>query len=571
MIVTTEDFLARADSWRAEDPDPLTAAELKTFLAGAREGDTTAVRELRDRFSGHLSFGTAGLRAELGAGPMRMNRVVVAHAAFGLGQFLLENQHAGNTLSVVIGGDARTNSTVFARDTAEVLSGMGITALLIEDHVPTPVLAFAVRHFNADAGVMVTASHNPASDNGYKVYLGGEDGGSQIIPPADRDIHQSILNSYATQTYADISRGVDSLALIGPDILDRYIEATHTLLPGQDGVDRQALRVCYTPLHGVGRDIFLRLLEKAGFSPPVVVEKQADPDPAFPTVAFPNPEEPGALDLSFETATAHACDLVIAHDPDADRLAVAIPSPSTPAGWAMVSGNDLGVLLLTDIAERAKREGKQGALACSVVSTPMISRVAERNGLRFVVTPTGFKWISRPQGLIAGFEEAIGYLVNPATVRDKDGISAGLALIDLAHRLHARGLTLTDRLEEISETYGGWGSETISLRCENNQQVHALMETVRADTSAIIGPSQEVVMTDYLHEPPEGFPRTDLLEISFPNGGRMIIRPSGTEPKLKIYVDALGSDSQQATQRVHEIASTIRRHLATLLTGSDSA
>jgi phosphomannomutase len=559
----TTPLISQASAWLNHDPDPVTRQEMEALLERVESGDDAAVADLVDRFSGHLTFGTAGLRGALGAGPMRMNRVVVAHAAHGLGRYLLERTPDGTSISVAIGADARTNSDVFARDTAEILSGMGIRARLIAGQVPTPVLAFAVKHLDADAGVMVTASHNPPQDNGYKVYLGGEDRGSQIVSPTDRDIHAHIMDSHNTVVYGDIPRSGNNVELVGPELIDQYIRHTASILPADDVVDRTALRICYTPLHGVGAAVFLPLLKQTGFASPVVVQQQVDPDPTFPTVAFPNPEEAGALDLSFAAATTHSCDLIIAHDPDADRLAVAVPNEESESGWGMLSGNDLGVLLLADVAERAHREGKKGTLACSIVSTPMISRLAERNGLTFVATPTGFKWISRPLDLLAGFEEAIGYLINPETVRDKDGISAGLAVIHLAHRLHAEGKMLTDRLHDIADAYGAWASDTISLRLPNNHEVDRLMEAIRSRPASLTGPLQASTVTDYQSHPPEGFPATNLLEIHT-DGGRLIVRPSGTEPKLKIYLDAVSDQVDGAHSAVSLLAKTARHGLDTL-------
>ena len=567
MTNNTTQLITRARAWVDTDPDPTTRHELHDLIDRAENGDAAAIADLEDRFSGHLTFGTAGLRAALGAGPMRMNRIVVAHAAHGLGRYLLEHQSSSSRMSVVIGADARTNSDVFARETAEILCGLGIRALLIGGHVPTPVLAFAVRHLHADAGVMVTASHNPPADNGYKVYLGGVDRGSQIIPPADSDIHAQIMRSHHTVTYADIPRNTDHVERLGQSLVDDYIQRTAAFLPDNDPVDRTALRVCYTPLHGVGAAVFLPLLESTGFASPVVVTEQADPDPAFPTVSFPNPEEPGALDLSFATATSHSCDLIIAHDPDADRLAVAVPDEGSASGWTMLSGNDVGVLLLADVAERSHREGQAGTLACSVVSTPMISRLAQRNGLSFAATPTGFKWISRPDDLLAGFEEAIGYLVNPDTVRDKDGISAGLAVIHLAHRLHQEGKTLTDRLRDIAAHYGGWASETISLRLNTVNDVHQLMGTIRKNPAALTGADDVATLTDYSSDPPQGFPPTDLLQLTSANGGRVIVRPSGTEPKLKIYLDAVSDQPDPALDVINRLTDAVKRGLATLQSG----
>jgi phosphomannomutase len=552
----TNSLISQAEAWMAEDPDSATVAELGQLVSAVAGGSEEATSELADCFSGHLTFGTAGLRGKIGVGPARMNRVVVSHAAHGLGRYLLGRATSGEQVSVVIGFDARTLSDVFARDTAEILSGLGIRALLFDSYVPTPVLAFAVRHLNTDAGVMVTASHNPPADNGYKVYLGGADGGSQIIPPVDSDIHAHITASHRETQAHTLPRSHSTLQTMGHDVVDDYIRQTAQLLP-DSAADKTALRVCYTPLHGVGGDVFLRLLEFSGFGVPVVVSSQEHPDGAFPTVSFPNPEEAGALDESFVTATANQCDLIVAHDPDADRLAIALPDADTPSGWSRVSGNDLGVLLLTDIAERAAQAGVSGSLACSIVSTPMVGRIARKNGLRFVATPTGFKWISRPDDLLAGFEEAIGYLVNPGTVRDKDGISAGLALIDLAHRLKERGVTIAERLAEIATTYGGWASDAISVRLDSVAEVSHLMNTVRNSPAELLG-TGEMTVTDYLVAAPEGFPPSDLLIADYRDGGRVIIRPSGTEPKLKIYIDALADGTAQAAKIVERLGSACR-------------
>jgi len=556
-------LLARARAGKNEDPDPTTAAELGSLIDGATSGVARAVTELDERFQGHVRFGTAGLRAPLGAGPTRMNRVVVAHAAYSLGRYLQDTSDQSGTPSVVIGFDARTLSDVFARDTAEILSGLGIRALLFDRHTPTPVLAFAVRHYSADAGVMVTASHNPPADNGYKVYLGGKDGGAQIVSPVDREVHQRIIASHDEQSAGDIRRSDSSIELMGEGVIAEYIRHTASLIDASDDVDKHSLRVCYTPLHGVGAEVFLRLLDATGFAPPIVVESQATPDPLFPTVSFPNPEEPGALDASFETANHNDCDLIIAHDPDADRLAVAVPDSHSPGGWTALSGNDLGILLLADVAEQAARDARVGTLACSLVSTPMVSKLAVRNGLEFVSTPTGFKWISRVENLLAGFEEAIGYLVNPDTVRDKDGISAGLYLLHLAHRLHARGMTLTDRLAEIAADYGGWASETISVRLASVDQVTELMAAIRQSPDTF-SPVEGGSITDYLHNAPEGFPATNLIQMAWPNGARIIIRPSGTEPKIKIYIDALDIDRGKATDTVSGLARVTRARLQDL-------
>lgn len=568
MTTVGNDVLAQALAWRDIDPDPETASELDALIQKATSGDEVTLAELTERFSGHLVFGTAGLRGELGAGPMRMNRVVVAHAAYGLGRYLLGRQKANEPLSVVIGFDARVNSDVFARDTAAILAALGIEPLLLEAYVPTPVVAFGVRHLRATAGVMVTASHNPPRDNGYKVYLGGADNGSQIIPPSDADIMKEMMLSHGSGILPAMAIDLPKNYSLREEVVSAYLQSTARLIPPDNTVGLTALKVCYTPLHGVGADVFVSLCEAVGFSPLVVVPEQALPDPTFPTVSFPNPEEPGALDLALQTANEHHCDLVIAHDPDADRLAVAIPDASERSGWRVLSGNDVGVLLMADVAERAFEQGVEGTLACSVVSTPLTETIARKNGLDFVATPTGFKWISRPPDLLAGFEEALGYLVNPDTVRDKDGISAGLAVIYLAHRLASEGKTLSDRLDDIVTSYGASHSASLTVRHESMAESVQAMALVRSQPEVILAGINARAVTDFLATPPQGFPATDLLLCEVGEGSRVIFRPSGTEPKLKVYVDTLAESQNRAEVNATALLETLERVLRGLSAGS---
>ena len=395
-----------------------------------------AWRELRDRFATRLSFGTAGLRGRQEAGPNRMNRVVVAQAARGLADYLLAKA-GGARPSIVIGYDARRNSDVFARDTAEIMQGAGVDAMLLPRELPTPVLAFAVRRLDADAGVMVTASHNPPQDNGYKVYLGGADGGSQIVAPADAEIAAAITEvANRGGRVGELPRSTD-YRIADEAVVDEYVDRTAEVLRGPIA----PLRVVYTPLHGVGWETFARVLERAGAPLPEVVAEQVEPDGDFPTVDFPNPEEEGALDLAYAKADAVGAELIIAHDPDADRLAVAVPAPG--GGWHRFGGNDIGKLLGWRAARAAHERGDTAGstLATSLVSSPAMSKVAERYGLGYAETQTGFKWISRAEGIVYGYEEALGYLVNPETLRDKDGISAAMAILELAMAQAARGRT----------------------------------------------------------------------------------------------------------------------------------
>jgi phosphomannomutase len=483
---------------------------------------------------------------------MRMNRVVVSHAAYGLGQFLLSRAE-GAPLSVVVGFDARHNSDVFARDTAEILAAMGISAHVFEFHTPTPVLAFAVRNTNADAGVMVTASHNPPADNGYKVYLGGSDEGSQIVPPTDEEIHAAIMASHESHKANAIPHS-NAIETIGSEMVDAYRTATRAIAANFNVAGRDELTICYTPMHGVGAGVFEELLESEGFTRVHPVTAQEQPDPNFPTVSFPNPEEPGALDLAQKLASEVDADIIIAHDPDADRLAIALPKDG---GWVNVTGNEVGAILGASIAESAHAQGTEGVLGFSVVSSPITHVIAQKNGLRSVETPTGFKWISRLPGLLFGFEEALGYLVNPDTVRDKDGISAGLYAACLAASLKAQGKTLWDALESVRANYGGFASGQVSLRFETPAVAQQLMRVVRSAPGEVFEGVEVTSVQDYL-TPPEGQPEADLMRYDTAEGDRIIIRPSGTEPKLKVYLDSLRADQSAAEQALGEIEAVVR-------------
>ncbi len=549
------DLLRAAMAWIDQDPDQETRHELALLIEKAEHGNAQALDELASRFSGHLTFGTAGLRAEIGPGPMRMNRVVVSHAAHGLGQFLLQRNTAG-PIRVVVGFDARTNSDVFARATAEILAGLGITPILFDQHTPTPVLAFALRHLDADAGVMVTASHNPPTDNGYKVYLGGEDHGSQIVPPADSAIHAAIMASHESTPATELPRKHEAIESISEGVIDAYIEATRKIASGFSSAGRDSLTVCYTPMHGVGAAVFERLVALEGFSSVHPITAQEQPDRLFPTVSFPNPEEPGALDLAQELASHINADIIVAHDPDADRLAVALPSRDGN-GWMNLTGNEVGAILAASIAERAQAEEREGVLGFSVVSSPITSIIARENGFEGVETPTGFKWISRLPGILFGFEEALGYLVNPDTVRDKDGISAGLYALCLAAEAHAEGKTLWDVLDEVRSRYGGFASGQVSLRFDTPAIAQELMALVRANPAEVFPSLSVASIQDYLNPPP-GQPTADLMRYDTEAGDRIIIRPSGTEPKLKVYLDCIRPSQADASAAITEMETVVR-------------
>ncbi|MBZ4487063.1 phospho-sugar mutase [Microbacterium sp. cx-55] len=555
-------FAAAARDWLAQDPDPETRAELEAILERADAGDAAASAELADRFDGRLEFGTAGLRGELGAGPQRMNRVLVAQAAAGLAGYLREHAPAGRTPTVVVGYDGRKNSDVFARDSAEIFAGADFDAVLLPRLLPTPVLAFAVRALGADAGVMVTASHNPPNDNGYKVYLGGADDGSQIVPPADGEIAAHIARVAASAPVSELPRSL-AYRTAPESVVDAYVEATSAVAPAVAGAE--GLRWVYTALHGVGAETLGRIVSTAGYPAPIVVAEQIQPDAAFPTVAFPNPEEPGAMDLAFETARRENAELIIANDPDADRLAVAIPDADADGGWRRLTGNQVGLLLGWRAARLVAASGatEGAALACSLVSSPGLEAVATHYGLDFHATLTGFKWISRAPGLAYGFEEALGYLVNPGTVRDKDGISAAVAILGLVAEARADGRTLSDLLTEFDETFGYYASDQISVRVDDVSTIARIMAALRAQHPARIGETK-VTRVDDLLEGSGDLPPGDVLRYAVKGGGRLIVRPSGTEPKLKLYLDVRGDSADAARTRLDALSSGARALLDSL-------
>jgi phosphomannomutase len=512
-----QDLRDRVSSWIADDPDEETRAELSALLEAAGT-DERARAELADRFAGPLVFGTAGLRGELAGGPNRMNRAVVIRAAAGLAAYLKDSSLTG---TVVIGFDARHKSDVFARDTAAVMRGAGIDAALLPGPLPTPMLAFAIRHLGCIAGVMVTASHNPPRDNGYKVYLGD---GSQIVPPADAEISTRID---AVRSVLDVPRG-DGWTVLGNEIVDAYVEAVAGL-PAR-GTPR-GLAIAYTPLHGVGAGVVEAVLRKAGFAAPCVVPEQEDPDPDFPTVPFPNPEEPGALDLAVALAEHRGADIVIANDPDADRCAVAV---STLHGWRTLRGDEVGVLL----ADHLIRRGAGGVYATTIVSSTLLGRMAHAHGVGYAETLTGFKWIGRVEGLRYGYEEAIGYCVAPDLVRDKDGVSALLLVAELAAELKAAGRTLLDRLDDIAEEFGVHATDQVSARVEDLSLIDTTMQRLRQQPPARLG-GFTVEQVDDLSEGDQGLPPTEGLRYRLAEGGRVVVRPSGTEPKIKCYLEVV--------------------------------
>ena len=540
-----DDELRRlAETWLADDPDPAGRAELTRLIAGL----PGTAAELRDRFAGPLTFGTAGLRGRLRAGPNGMNLAVVTRAAAGLISWLAAQGGRG---PLVIGYDARHGSREFAEQTARVATGAGRDALVLPGTLPTPVLAYAVRALDAVAGVMVTASHNPPQDNGYKVYLGRELGGpagdgAQIVPPADAGIEAAIR---AVGPIADIPLGAPG-TLVDDKVVQGYARSAADVLTGNGPRD---LAVAYTPMHGVGGSTLAAAFAAAGFPAPAVVAAQADPDPEFPTVAFPNPEEPGAMDRLLALAAEHDADLAIANDPDADRCAVAVPGP---AGWRALRGDELGILL----ADHLIRRGAPGTYATTIVSSQLLGRLCAARGVPYAETLTGFKWIVRAaEELAYGYEEALGYCVAPALVRDKDGITAALTVAELAAGLKAEGRTLTDRLDELAHEFGVHATDQLSVRVDDLAEIGRAMGRARqAPPATLLGAAVTAV------DDPDNNVLTFRTEAA-----RVVIRPSGTEPKLKAYLEVVepvaGRDLTAAREQAARALVTLRGEVAAAL------
>ncbi|MCM1011718.1 MULTISPECIES: phospho-sugar mutase [unclassified Brevibacterium] len=557
-------------AWIADDPDPQTATSLTAILAEAEAGDAAALADLADRFSGPLVFGTAGLRGEIAAGPNRMNRSVVIRAAAGLSAFLRDT--VGPGFRVVIGCDARYKSSDFARDTAAVVTAAGGVAIQLPEQLPTPLTAFALSHLGADAAVMVTASHNPPADNGYKVYLGERPllaiepdpvtaragAGAQIVPPADALIAERIA---AVPSVASVPRAESGWEHLDDTIVEAYLESIEAL-----GVRASAdLSIVLTSLHGVGATVAEAALALTGFENLHPVAAQQQPDPDFPTVAFPNPEEAGALDEAYALAREAGADLIIANDPDADRFSAAIPDPTAAPGYRQLSGDEVGLLLGEDIASRlaasASPAGTAGdatadvatasvnesgtagpVFANSIVSSRGLAAAVRAHGFPAVQTLTGFKWISRVPGLVFGYEEALGYCVDPTVVRDKDGISAAVTFAALASRLKRDGATIDAELDRIRTRDGFFATAPLSFRLDDVSLIASAMDKLRqAPPTALAGsPVAEVhdLSTGY-----DGLPPTDGILLLSESNSRVIVRPSGTEPKLKCYLEVVGAPS----------------------------
>jgi phosphomannomutase len=567
------DIIELTRAWIEGDPDPATRAELQRLL------DTDSIGELEDRMSGALEFGTAGLRGVVEGGSNRMNRATVIRATAGLASYLLETTPQDDRL-VLIGRDARPSSEAFQEDAIGVLSAAGFSVRYFHEPTPTPLVAYAGLSMQACASIVVTASHNPPADNGYKVYAAN---GAQIVPPMDADIAHKIAEvGPANQVPRSAAPyGDPAVAAVGPDLFDGYLRSVAASLPPVTG-DR-GISIVYTAMHGVGGKSVTEALRQFGFKQVHPVARQFAPDGTFPTVSFPNPEEPGALDLSHELAEALDADIVLANDPDTDRLAVSAPSPG--GMWRPLSGNQIGCLL----AEFLLRHGAhtEGTVINSIVSSPMLGAIAEAHGIEWRQSLTGFKWIWNAAleldaegfgGLILGFEEAIGYSVG-TTVRDKDGISAAVAFSILAAEAAANDQIVLDRLGDLYERYGVWVSTQVSIRRDTpsgSDDISTAMTRLRTEPPASLAGIEVIGVTDYsvgAESRPNYLGATNLIELDLGATGRVLARPSGTEPKLKVYVD-LTTDYPEdgawltAESSLLETADEVGRYLASWLEAS---
>jgi phosphomannomutase len=531
------------EAWIANDPDQRDQEELRALCDRANAGDAAAAAELRDRFAGRLTFGTAGLRGAIGAGPNRMNRAVVRAATAAVAGWV-RDAGTGNPPAVVVGCDARHRSDEFADEAARVLAGAGIGVHLLPRPGPTPLLAFAVRHLAVQAGIMITASHNPATDNGYKLYSSD---GAQIVPPVDARITDRITLLGPLSAIPTASLDSPLITRHGDEVAEAYLDA---IVPSSEGegtrpqADAMALRVVYTPMHGVAGDLMLRAMRRAGFPVPHVVAAQAKPNPDFPTVAFPNPEEPGALDLALTDAHAIGADLVVASDPDGDRLAVAVPARGADGGtdgWRQLSGDQVGALLGDYLlrAETGSPDSRTPLVASTIVSSTLLSKIAAAAGARYVEKLTGFKWVARAADdqpgtkYVFGYEEALGYLAGQA-VRDKDGTSAAIAVLRMTTAARAADRDLNEEYDALEQAHGVHLTKQLSLRIPDPD---AVMLRIRSAPPREVGGFTVNAVTDYA-DGSTGLPPSDVLGYSL-DAARLVIRPSGTEPKIKAYLEVI--------------------------------
>jgi phosphomannomutase len=533
-------LVAEVKAWIADDPDPVTASALQALLDNGDEA------VLRVYFNGFLQFGTAGLRGPNGPGPSCMNRAVVGRTAAGIAAYM----KARGMTRVVIGRDARYGSAEYAIESAEIFSGAGMEVFLLPRALPTPVLAYATTALTADVGVMVTASHNPPQDNGYKVYIGPDADGiayasSQIVSPTDGFIAREIdaITSLKTQPRADTWTVVDE------SLINDYVQRTAAL-----GRKPGSLKIVYTAMHGVGTETLTKVFQQAGFPELILVAEQSEPDPDFPTVAFPNPEEPGAIDLALATARTHDADLVIANDPDADRCAAAIKDRD--GQWRMLRGDELGVIF----GEWIARSAPQGTFGNSIVSSSILRKISAHYGIDFKEVLTGFKWLAKIENLAFGYEEAIGYAVDSETVNDKDGISAAIFLAQIATDLAEDGKDLNDLLDEVWQRHGFHATEQISIRVADMGVITKLLADLRSNPPQELA-GRAVESIDDLAAPTDGLPPTDGIRLWLSGGVRIIIRPSGTEAKLKCYIEVIAPDKSSAEKEVNALRAPIKAFL----------
>ncbi|MBO0596530.1 phospho-sugar mutase [Nesterenkonia sp. E16_7] len=607
----TEKLFGAVRRWIENDPDAKTRSGLERLLQRAEASDASATEELQRLFAGRLAFGTAGLRAELGPGPLRMNRLVVRQTAAGMLSYAQEQLASAQqkpdssqesmrsaTPKIVIGFDARHQSDEFAADTAEIFSAAGWEVHLFTRPGPTPLLARQVLVLDAEIGVMVTASHNPPQDNGYKVYLGGElsrflepDGhgvGAQIVPPVDQDIAARIAELVDADTPSRADGGSDGSTHGGApetrpitdEARDSYEREALELLDPETYPHRD-LHVVYSAMHGVGGEMVTSLLRAGGFTVTPVAE-QHEPDPDFPTADFPNPEEPGALDLALKAAEANHADLVLANDPDADRLSAAVYDESASA-WRQLSGDEIGALLGRHLLERGPLRPQAGAgapvLANSIVSSRLLERLCQVRGVGHAATLTGFKWLARVQNMSFGYEEAIGFNVDPEHVKDKDGVSAALIFAEMTASLKARGISLIAALDEIAAEAGVFVTGQVTIRVSDLSELGKVTAALRAQPPEEIAGSAVVESLDLTQDPLpgtqlSGATKTDALIYLTADGDRVIVRPSGTEPKVKCYLEAvaetpgvnadpeaIGAARAQATARLEQLRSSMESML----------
>ena len=581
---------ARVEQWIAGDVDAAAQTELRTLLASsepAQRGD------LVDRFAAALEFGTAGLRGILGAGPNRMNRAVVLRTTHGLARYLLAQLPDARTRGVVIGFDGRRMSREFAEDTACVLAANGIRALLFEDYAPTPLTAFAVGELGAAAGVMVTASHNPREYNGYKVYWGN---GAQIIPPIDTGIAAEIgrapIAREVPRMPIEAARAEGLVAPVSAAVLGAYLDGVRALSVHTPSAEGKRLPIVYTPMHGVGGAVARMAFDQSGFEQVTFVPEQAEPDGEFPTVEFPNPEEKGAMDLSFALARRVKAELVLANDPDADRLAVAVPSKEGPTGFTQLTGNQVGILLGHYLLTESPSKGPAAdrLVLVSIVSSPLLGAIAHKLGASYGETLTGFKWIANRameleahggKHFVFGYEEALGYTVGDL-VRDKDGISAALVMAEMVAWLRDKKQTLLGELEAVYRRYGLYVSSQVNVTrpgAKGVEEILALMTRLRTASPRAIGTHQVRVLRDYdakteLHledgrTEPLSLPKSNVLAFELEGGSRIIARPSGTEPKIKFYFDICeavreGEPIGVAEERANETMEALKKAFVAL-------